>query len=530
VLTAPPPARPAAGPPADRVTVRIRRRRSITVLGSTLVAVAAAAATTGVTALWAAAFAVAAAVVVYAGLLARFRQLATEREMALAFARDTTFDWKAFEAELAAESLRLDVDAGEVTLEQVEVGHRHLARFIAAYALGWALTPVVAAIRLAGGDLSDLERHHVVERIVRAQQVGRAQSLRLLAAGVVATAGVTAVGGFAVGVASASPPVAASAASAGTTTYTVQRGDTLGKLAARFATTVAHLAAINHIADPNLIFPGQQLTVPAGGGGGSSWSAGGAYTVRPGDTLGKIAARFGTTVARLAAINHIADPNLIYAGRTIRVSGAAAPSGETTPARSVNGTYTVRPGDTLGKIAARFGTTVAHLAALNRIADPNMVYAGQTLRVSGALPVAEAAVASRPAGSASAASGSYASRAAVAVRVALEQVGRPYVYGGASPSEGFDCSGLVMYAWAAAGVDLDHYTVSQYQETSRVSESQLQPGDLVFYDNYSGPQPGHVAMYIGGGRVVAANDTGTDVQTQSLGYDGTIIGFGQVHA
>jgi cell wall-associated NlpC family hydrolase len=85
-----------------------------------------------------------------------------------------------------------------------------------------------------------------------------------------------------------------------------------------------------------------------------------------------------------------------------------------------------------------------------------------------------------------------------------------------------------MYAWAAAGVSLPHYTVSQYDDTTRISAGQLLPGDLVFYDNYDGPQPGHVAMYIGGGQVVAANETGTNVQTQSISWDGTIIGYGRV--
>ncbi len=117
--------------------------------------------------------------------------------------------------------------------------------------------------------------------------------------------------------------------------------------------------------------------------------------------------------------------------------------------------------------------------------------------------------------------------AATAVRVALQQVGVPYVWGGES-RQGFDCSGLVTYAYAAAGVSLTHYSVSQYQETTRISESQLLPGDLVFYDTGSGAQPGHVAMYIGNGMVVAANDPGTAVQTQSITYDGTPMGFGRV--
>ena len=69
----------------------------------------------------------------------------------------------------------------------------------------------------------------------------------------------------------------------------------------------------------------------------------------------------------------------------------------------------------------------------------------------------------------------------MAARVALEQVGKPYQWAGAGPNS-FDCSGLVMYAWAHAGVSLPHYSVAQYQDTVRISRSQLQPGDLVFYD------------------------------------------------
>ncbi|MGH9065707.1 MAG: C40 family peptidase [Acidimicrobiales bacterium] len=102
-------------------------------------------------------------------------------------------------------------------------------------------------------------------------------------------------------------------------------------------------------------------------------------------------------------------------------------------------------------------------------------------------------------------------------------MGKPYVWGGSGPY-GFDCSGLVMYAWAAAGVSLPHYTVSQYDATSRISESDLQPGDLIFYEGL-----GHVAMYVGGGEVVVADTTGTPVRIESMYYDGTPVGFGRVN-
>lgn len=115
------------------------------------------------------------------------------------------------------------------------------------------------------------------------------------------------------------------------------------------------------------------------------------YTIRSGDTLSSIAARYRTTVAALAQANGIANPNVIYAGRTLRI-----PDGfSATPASPVNlsggggaQTYTVRPGDTLSGIAQRFGTTVGALASRNGIANPNLIFVGQRLVVgAGAAPV-----------------------------------------------------------------------------------------------------------------------------------------------
>jgi cell wall-associated NlpC family hydrolase len=96
--------------------------------------------------------------------------------------------------------------------------------------------------------------------------------------------------------------------------------------------------------------------------------------------------------------------------------------------------------------------------------------------------------------------------AATAVAVAEAQVGKPYVWGAAGPGA-FDCSGLVMYAWAAAGVHLDHYTVAQYDETTHIPLGDIQPGDLLFNASL-----GHVAMYVGNGMMVEAPYTGADVR------------------
>lgn len=108
------------------------------------------------------------------------------------------------------------------------------------------------------------------------------------------------------------------------------------------------------------------------------------------------------------------------------------------------------------------------------------------------------------------------------VGIAMRYLGTPYVYGGASPS-GFDCSGLVMYAYAQVGVSLPHNTVAQwsYSDSVSVSRSQLQPGDLVFFYGL-----GHVGIYVGGGNFIHAPHTGSVVRIDSLSgsyaseYDG----------
>ena len=100
---------------------------------------------------------------------------------------------------------------------------------------------------------------------------------------------------------------------------------------------------------------------------------------------------------------------------------------------------------------------------------------------------------------------------AAAVAAAKSRLGLPYVWGAAGP-DSFDCSGLTLWAWAHAGVSLPHFSGAQYASTAHVSMADLQPGDLVFESN-----PGaHVAMYIGGGQIIASPHTGTVVQIQSL--------------
>jgi peptidoglycan DL-endopeptidase CwlO len=114
------------------------------------------------------------------------------------------------------------------------------------------------------------------------------------------------------------------------------------------------------------------------------------------------------------------------------------------------------------------------------------------------------------------------SRAQAAVDAALSQVGKPYQWGAAGPNS-YDCSGLTMWAWAQAGVSLPHNSGMQYGATARISQSALQPGDLIFY----GSPIHHVAMYIGNGQIVEAPYSGLSVRVAGA-FRSDIVGYGRV--
>lgn len=156
--------------------------------------------------------------------------------------------------------------------------------------------------------------------------------------------------------------------------YTVKSGDTLSAIASRYGMTVNALVTLNGIQNANLIYSGQVLRVADSGQGSNvsqkatTATTAGTYTVRYGDTLSAIASRYGTSTSTLASINGISNPNWIYPGQVLKLSGGSSTR-----------FYTVRSGDTLSGIASRLGTSWTSLKAKNGIANANLIYPGQTL-------------------------------------------------------------------------------------------------------------------------------------------------------
>ncbi len=173
-----------------------------------------------------------------------------------------------------------------------------------------------------------------------------------------------------------SPPQAVSAAaiqasSACGTSYTVQSGDTLTGIAQKCGVAYSDLVGANSgISNVNLILPGQVINIPQSSAPGSGIPTTGAYTVVSGDTLSAIAARDNTTVAAQQSANtFITNPNLIYPGQVLSISG-----GNGIPN---TGTYTIVAGDTLYGISRRYNTTVQSILNANTwITNANYILPG----------------------------------------------------------------------------------------------------------------------------------------------------------
>jgi LysM repeat protein len=183
------------------------------------------------------------------------------------------------------------------------------------------------------------------------------------------------------------------------TIYIVQRGDTLFLISVRFNVSISAIMSANGLTNPNLIFVGQRLTIPTGGGTTATPppSGGTTYVVQRGDYLSLIAQRFGVSLSALMNANGIVNPNLIFVGQVLTIPGTggtplptpvptttATPRPTSTATPPAGGTtYVVQRGDTLWAIGLRFGVSVNAIKAANGLVS-DLIYVGQRLTIPGA--------------------------------------------------------------------------------------------------------------------------------------------------
>jgi N-acetylmuramoyl-L-alanine amidase len=192
----------------------------------------------------------------------------------------------------------------------------------------------------------------------------------------------------------------------------VRPGDTLTAISRRHGISVADIARLNHLPDPNRIVAGQRLRLEAETEAPAapkpatvSTAVHRTHTVSSGEHLTGIARRYGVSIGAIVAANGIADPSRIYAGQRLVVPGSPAPARpasdraapEPKPVAAADRTHTVGPGEHLTGIARRYGVSIGAIVAANGIANPSRIYAGQRLVVRGApAPSAAAPTASMP--------------------------------------------------------------------------------------------------------------------------------------
>ncbi|MGH2348638.1 MAG: LysM peptidoglycan-binding domain-containing protein [bacterium] len=365
-------------------------------------------------------------------------------------------------------------------------------------------------------------------------------------------------------------PITAAAAAQ---SYIVQSGDTLWGIALRFGVSVDALQSANRLPNPDALRLGQRLVIPGRTSGGGSAPAAAprpaarTHVVQNGDTLWVIASKYNVTVDAIVAANQLPNPNALRLGQRLIISGggaaqqAVAQTVAPAAAPSAYTWHTVTSGDTLWTIASRYRTTVNVLISLNGLRNPDALQLGQRLKVPGAAPAVTRApkpaaqtprpvtrapkpAAPAPAGAQTApatlrpvpplrafpssaiAPARLLPRSAIPSRgekwasalqqAAVRVLGVRYRWGGTTP-RGFDCSGFIGYALNRVGVQVPRTTFAMFKTGRPVSRSQLQVGDVVFFQTVS-PGPSHAGIYIGNNLFMHSSSGIGRVSITSLDY------------
>ena len=295
--------------------------------------------------------------------------------------------------------------------------------------------------------------------------------------------------------------LAVASATSSAATYTVRPGDFLAGIAAKVGVGLPDLLSANSMTTKSLIMPGDKLVLPSGAtvpavSAQTAVAGSLTYTVKNGDFLLGIAAVFKVTLADLLAVNKLTTSSLITPGRQLvlpanAVAPAAQPAAGPSSNRAVAAsslTYTVKFGDFLAGIAAKFKVALGDLLAVNNMKASSLIVPGSQLALpAGAVqPGATPALVEPTSG-----------RAGVIVAFAYAQLGKPYRFFTDGPDT-FDCSGLVKAAYAQIGMTLIHHSASQATLGTAVDiwSEPIKPGDLVFMATHGRSEITHVGIAV----------------------------------
>ncbi len=180
--------------------------------------------------------------------------------------------------------------------------------------------------------------------------------------------------------------------------HVVQPGENLFRISLRYGVTMDALAATNGLSNVSRIYVGQRLTISTAGTANPAPSTSSVHVVQRGESLSRIALRYGITYQAIATANSIANPNHIYVGQRLAIPGRGNAPVPPSQSQTSGQTYVVRPGDTLSAIALRFGVSTWSLVQVNNIRNPALIYVGQVLRISGGTSPAPPAPSPAPTG------------------------------------------------------------------------------------------------------------------------------------
>ena len=309
-------------------------------------------------------------------------------------------------------------------------------------------------------------------------------------------------------------------------TYTVKKGDTLWDIAINNGTTVDQLMQDNNLTS-SLIFPGDKLTYNTTVAQVAQAKEQGYYTVVLGDTLGKVANRFGVSVDELVKLNNLSNPNLIYVGTVLKVDASATKTAEVTVPKATvveNTTEkTVVKVDPVQTVAPKVAATAPTAPAKTEVkeapkaevkkeapvATPAVAKAEEKAVVTPVVATAAPTVTAKTQAPAAVATTQVASsnKGAAIYQAALAQLGTFQ-----------DCTLLVTNALKAVGINFHDWPAGYMSLGTVVPASQAQPGDLVYYAN-GGMGAAHIGVYAGNGQAIHGgwNGNQTVLNTANLG-------------